>query len=70
MGKRKFEIGDKVRIKNFRVIGADAEDIKKRVGKTGTIQSHSSDDDYPYNVQFDEEGIEDCLFKPSELEKI
>ena len=70
MAKRKFETGDKVRVKIFRVRGEDAEEVKKRVGKTGTIQSHSSYEDHPYYVQFDEEGLEGCLFKASELDKV
>lgn len=70
MGKRKFEVGDKVKVKNFRVRGADAEGVKERVGKVGTIQSYSPNDDYPYNVEFDNLEIEDMLFKASELEKV
>lgn len=71
MTKRKFEVGDKVKVKNFRVRGADAEGVKERVGKVGTIQSYSPDGhDYPYNVEFDNPEVEAMLFKASELDKV
>jgi len=70
MGKRKFEVGDKVKVKNFRVRGADAEGVKERIGKVGTVQSYAPEDDYPYNIEFDDEKIEDLQFKASELDKV
>jgi len=69
MGKCKFEVGDKVRVKQFKVKGLDEEGVKTRIGKIGVIQSYSPEDIYPYNVEFDDPEIEDMLFKASELEK-
>jgi len=71
MGKRKFEIGDKVRVKNFKVKYPDDESVVLRMGKVGTIQCYEPEGEYPYNVEFDDNSnLDDMMFKASELEKV
>ena len=65
---RKFKIGDKVRVKVFKVKGPDDEGVENTMGKTGTIQGYAPSYQYPYEVAFVDFGT--MLYTARELEKV
>jgi len=65
---RKFKIGEKVRVKHFKVKGSDDEGVKATMGKTGLINGYAPSDLYPYEVKFKD--LERILYTARELEKV
>lgn len=69
MGKRKFKIGDKVRVKDKKFKGEDAEETNEVRGKVGTVIDIDPCYCYPYTVSFEDYWAQ-ILFRASELEKV
>lgn len=67
MARRKFQVGDKIKVVKDMAIGGDHHGIK--LGRKGKIKRFDSEyPEYPYAVKF--KGVSEVHFNAKELEKV
>jgi len=69
MGKRKFKVGDKAKVKNIKFRGEDAKDANAVRGKIGTVVEIDPNYYYPYEIHFYGYWT-NIMFKASQLDKV